>query len=135
MVNTICLADYPSYIPGGKEYPCKVDLHESRRLSNDKFLVTSHNFTQTDLSSVGGPKDGWVTDSQFLVIDPCTEEIYFKWSSLDHLDKLPVKDSKILRQNRAGQELGTTAELAWDVSLRPSAFCCFAAWANLANPF
>ncbi|EHK22076.1 uncharacterized protein TRIVIDRAFT_71064 [Trichoderma virens Gv29-8] len=89
VTNTICLADYPSYIPGGKDYPCKVDLHESRRLSNDRFLVTTHNFTQTDLSAVGGPKDGWVTDSQFLVINPYTEEIYFKWSSLDHLDKLP----------------------------------------------
>ncbi|UKZ91461.1 uncharacterized protein TrAFT101_006439 [Trichoderma asperellum] len=114
VTTVICLADYPAFIPGAAESECKVDLHESRRLSDDRFIVTTHNYTQTDLSAVGGPQDGWVTDSQFLVINPFTEEISFKWSSLEHLDKLPVNDSRILRQNRMGQELGTSPELAWD---------------------
>ncbi|KAK0755995.1 hypothetical protein N5P37_011464, partial [Trichoderma harzianum] len=103
-----------TFIPGATESDCKVAFHESRRLSDDKFIVTTHNYTQTDLSAVGGPHDGWVPDSQFLVVNPFTEEITFKWSSLEHLDKLPVNDSRILRQNRMGQELGTSPELAWD---------------------
>ncbi|KAJ5926625.1 hypothetical protein N7516_008398 [Penicillium verrucosum] len=39
-----------------------VDMHENTITSDGTMLVTSYNVTQTDLSSVGGPENGWIID-------------------------------------------------------------------------
>ena len=56
---TVADVDFPSYI----------DLHENFITDEDTILVTAVNVTQADLSSVGGPKDGWIQDGLFYEID------------------------------------------------------------------
>lgn len=75
----------------GKEYSSYVDTHESQMTADGTIMVTAVNVTQADLSSVGGPKDGWINDGQFYEIDPKTNEIVFSWSALDHLDQVAME--------------------------------------------
>lgn len=77
----------------GITYPSNIDLHELQITANGSLLVTANNVTQADLTSVGGPKHGWVVDCLVYEIDIATNEVLFKWSSLDHLDQLPFSDS------------------------------------------
>ncbi|KAI1471130.1 ASST-domain-containing protein [Daldinia caldariorum] len=69
-----------------------LDMHESQITAQDTILVTLYNVTKYDLSSVGGPQDGWVADSLFYELDIKTNEILFKWSVLDHVDQIPISD-------------------------------------------
>ena len=70
-----------------------IDLHENFITERDSIVVTANNVTAADLTSVGGPKSGYVVDSQFYEIDVATNEVLYSWKSLDHLDQLPFKDS------------------------------------------
>jgi hypothetical protein len=56
------------------------------------MLVTAINVTKFDLTSIGGPEDGWIADSLFYEIDVKTNEVLFRWSSLAHLDEIPLED-------------------------------------------
>lgn len=69
-----------------------IDMHEARITPQDTMLVTLYNVTQYDLSSIGGPMDGWVTDSLFYEIDIETNDILFTWSALAHTDEIPLSD-------------------------------------------
>ncbi|KAI1389106.1 ASST-domain-containing protein [Hypoxylon trugodes] len=69
-----------------------LDLHESRITAQDTILVTAYNVTKYNLSSVGGPEDGWVTDCLFYELDVKTSEVLFKWSVLGHADQIPISD-------------------------------------------
>lgn len=69
-----------------------IDMHEARITKHDTMLVTLYNVTQYDLSTIGGPKNGWVTDSLFYEIDIVTNEVLFTWSALDHIDDIPLED-------------------------------------------
>ena len=75
-------------------YPCEADVHESLITSRGTLLFTAHNVTSTDLSSIGGSRNGWVYDSLIYDIQPRTGEILFRWSSLEHVSvsatKLPL---------------------------------------------
>ena len=73
-------------------YPCEADVHESLITSQGTLLFLTHNVTEADLSSVGGPKNGWVYDSLVYDIQPRTGEILFRWSSLEHV---PVSATKM----------------------------------------
>ena len=73
-------------------YPCEADVHESLITSRGTLLITVHNVTKADLSSIGGPKDGWVYDSLVYDIQPRTGEVLFRWSSLEHV---PVSATKM----------------------------------------
>jgi hypothetical protein len=75
----------------GKEYTSYVDTHESQLTDDGTLMVTAVNVTQTDLSSVGGRKDGWVNDGQFYEIDPKTNEILFSRSELENVDQVPME--------------------------------------------
>lgn len=66
-------------------YPCEADVHESLITSRGTLLFTAHNVTRADLSSIGGPKNGWVYDSLVYDVQPRTGEILFRWSSLAHV--------------------------------------------------
>ncbi|KAJ5490124.1 hypothetical protein N7453_010949 [Penicillium expansum] len=65
-------------------------MHENTVTFDGTMLVTGYNVTQTDLSSVGGPKNGWIADSLFYEIDFKTNEILFRWNALDHIDQIPL---------------------------------------------
>ncbi|KAI2471517.1 ASST-domain-containing protein [Annulohypoxylon bovei var. microspora] len=69
-----------------------LDMHESKITAQDTILVTVYNVTKYDLSSVGGPEDGWVADCLFYELDIKTNEILFKWSALSHVDQIPISD-------------------------------------------
>lgn len=77
----------------GVEYPSNIDLHELLITPKGSLLVTANNVTQADLTSVGGPSDGWVVDALIYEIDIATNEVLFSWSSLDHLDEIPFTAS------------------------------------------
>ena len=74
-------------------YPSNIDVHELLITEKESLLVTANNVTQADLSSVGGPSDGWVVEAQIYEIDIATNEVLFSWRSLDHLDDIPFNAS------------------------------------------
>ena len=92
--------------PDGTEYPCEADLHESYTTDRDTIIVSAYNATQTDLTSVGGPKDGWIFDCLFFEIEPETGKILFQWSAIEHV---PVTESQ---QPLAGT--GVNRTVPWD---------------------
>ncbi|KAI1620310.1 ASST-domain-containing protein [Exophiala viscosa] len=49
------------------------------------MLITAYNTTPADLTSVGGPKNGWVLDSIAAEVNITTGEVLFTWSPLAHL--------------------------------------------------
>ncbi|AGS33694.1 Arylsulfotransferase [Corynebacterium maris DSM 45190] len=61
------------------------DFHEFRLTDNDTLLTLYYQPTQTDLTAVGGPVDGWVMDGVFQEYDVETGELLFEWSALDHV--------------------------------------------------
>ena len=73
-------------------YPCEADFHESYVTDRNTLLVTAYNVTATDLSSIGGPVNGWVFDCLFFELDPRNGDILFRWSALEHVS---VNDTKL----------------------------------------
>ncbi|KAI1078293.1 ASST-domain-containing protein [Whalleya microplaca] len=69
-----------------------LDIHEAKITAQDTILVSTYNVTRTNLSSVGGPEDGWVADSLFYELNIKTNEILFRWSALGHADQIPISD-------------------------------------------
>jgi hypothetical protein len=84
--------DFLELEPGVK-YPSNIDLHELLITDTGSILVTANNVTQADLTSVGGPKNGWVVDGLVYEIDIATNEVLFKWSALNHVDQIPFTAS------------------------------------------
>lgn len=80
-------------------YPCQADFHESYVTDRDTLIVTAYNVTETDLSSIGGPSNGWVFDCLFFELDPRSGDILFKWSALEHV---PVNETKLKLAGRGG---------------------------------
>ena len=78
--------------PDNATYPCEADLHESFVTDRNTLLVTAYNVTATDLSSIGGPVNGWVYDCLFFELDPRNGDILFRWSALEHVS---VNDTKL----------------------------------------
>ncbi|KAL1305497.1 hypothetical protein AAFC00_002372 [Neodothiora populina] len=62
------------------------DLHEFKITENNTALVTSYKKTVADLSGMGRPVDGWITDSIFQEIDIATGDLLFEWRASDHFD-------------------------------------------------
>ena len=79
----------------------QVDLHEFVISPQDTALVTAVGPVATDLSGVGGPKQGVALAGVVQEIDIPTGRVLFEWNSLDHV---PVTDTYV---PLAG---GTTAE-------------------------
>lgn len=85
--------------PDNSTYPCEADVHESHITSRGTLLFTAHNVTQADLSSIGGPKNGWVYDCLVYEMEPRTSEVLFRWSALEHV---PV-NSTLMPSSTGGQ--------------------------------
>ncbi|KAJ5220224.1 hypothetical protein N7468_009428 [Penicillium chermesinum] len=64
----------------GTSHDCYNDLHESFITDEGTILVTAVNATTANLTSVGGPPDGWIWDTMFYEIDVKTNETVFRWS-------------------------------------------------------
>ena len=64
----------------------KGDLHEFSITPQDTALLTIYNQARTDLSPIGGQKDGPVWDGIAQELDLETGEVLFEWHSLDHVD-------------------------------------------------
>jgi hypothetical protein len=89
-------------------HDCYHDQHESFLTPQGTIVTSAYNTTQADLTSVGGPADGWILDGMFHEIDIKTNEVLFTWRSTDHLDEIPFTASK--------QPLGATginASIPW----------------------
>ena len=80
-------------------YACQADFHESFVTDRNTLLVTAYNVTKTDLSSIGGPSNGWVFDCLFFELDPKNGDILFRWSALEHV---PVSETKLGLAGREG---------------------------------
>ncbi|KAL8951989.1 MAG: hypothetical protein Q9222_002081 [Ikaeria aurantiellina] len=102
-----------------KPYPSYVDIHESLITERNTMIVTAYNSTPLDLTSVGGPRDGWVLDSLIYEFDLNTNETVFRWSSVEHLDELPLNGSHQLHPNGSIID-GGNATYPWDYFLTNS---------------
>ncbi len=61
------------------------DLHDFHLTANDTALLTVFNPIHCNLTGVGGPQDGAVTDSVFEELDLRTGLVRREWHSLDHV--------------------------------------------------
>jgi hypothetical protein len=63
----------------------QADLHDFQLTPGGTALITAYDPILCDLSAVGGPADGGVTDGLFQEIDVKTGLVMFQWTSLDHV--------------------------------------------------
>jgi Arylsulfotransferase (ASST) len=63
----------------------KADLHDFHITASDTALLTAFSPIACDLSSVGGPRGGAVTDTLFQEIDLHTGLVRREWHSVDHV--------------------------------------------------
>ena len=63
----------------------QADLHEFQLTPQGTALITAYDPIYCNLSAVGGPADGAVTDGTFQEIDIRTGLVMFQWTSLDHV--------------------------------------------------
>ncbi len=61
------------------------DLHEFFITPQDTALLTVYGRVKMDLSSLGGPKDGFVAEGIIQEVDIATGEVLFEWHSLEHV--------------------------------------------------
>jgi hypothetical protein len=99
--------------PTPVSYACSLDQHESVITNQGTLIATAYNVTQADLTSVGGPKEGWIFDSLFYEIDLATGKVLFRWRSLDHLAKIPLNQSQYPLEV-LNLSLGKSRALPWD---------------------
>jgi hypothetical protein len=66
------------------------DLHEFQLTTRGTAYVSIYHEVPADLSSVGGPKDGYAEDSVVQELDIRTGNVVFEWHSLDHV---PLSES------------------------------------------
>jgi hypothetical protein len=111
-IATVTLPGNFQTLNASQTFPSNIDLHEINITPQNTVLVTANNVTQRDLSSVGGPINGWTIDAIFYEIDIATSEILFEWHALDHLDRIPFSLSKLIIGDEG--ENGTTQASAWN---------------------
>jgi hypothetical protein len=63
----------------------RADLHEFQLTPRGTALLTAYNPIRCNLSAVGGPAEGAVTDGILQEIDVKTGLVRFEWTSLDHV--------------------------------------------------
>ncbi|KAE8367864.1 ASST-domain-containing protein [Aspergillus caelatus] len=95
--------------PDGVVRDSYIDLHESHVTSRNTLLVTAYNITQFDLTPIGGKTDDYMLDGMFFEIDIATNNIVYQWSALEHIQDLPLEQSK----QGLGDDYGTQ-EKPWD---------------------
>jgi hypothetical protein len=68
----------------------RADLHEFELTPRGTAFISIYNEVPKDLTSVGGPKEGWVLDSVVQEIEVASGDVVFEWHSLDHV---PLSES------------------------------------------
>jgi hypothetical protein len=63
----------------------QADLHEFQLTPRGTALITAYDPIMCDLTSVGGPADGAVTDGVLQEVDVRTGLVRMQWTSLDHV--------------------------------------------------
>jgi Arylsulfotransferase (ASST) len=63
----------------------EADLHEFQLTPRGTALITAYHPILCDVSSVGGPAYGAVTDGVFQEIDVRTGLVMYEWTSIDHV--------------------------------------------------
>ncbi|MFJ8895338.1 arylsulfotransferase family protein [Leifsonia sp. NPDC102414] len=86
------------------------DLHEFNLTDRGTALVTVYATKPADLSSIGGPKNGYLYDCHVQEIDVETGKVLLDWDALDHI---PVSETYLGLTQDAGHD-GTTAGRAFD---------------------
>ncbi len=61
------------------------DIHEFHLTPEGTALISAYHTVSHDLSSVGGPENGLVTDGVVQEIDIASGRVVFEWHSLDHI--------------------------------------------------
>ncbi|KAK6364964.1 hypothetical protein LTS17_011660 [Exophiala oligosperma] len=89
-----------------------MDFHESEVTDNQTILVTAVNITTADMTAVGGPGDGYVIDSQFYEIEIPSNKVVFRWSSVEHVDQIPLNHSLLPLESLISGN-GTSFEHPW----------------------
>ena len=79
------------------------DIHEFFLTREGTALITAYNTVPHDLSSVGGPADGLVTEGVVQEIDIANGRVLFEWHSLDHIGL-----------DESETPVSTSATVAWD---------------------
>lgn len=111
-IEKVTLAgDFLELTPG-LTFPSNIDLHELLLTKNGSVILTANNVTQANLSSVGGPPNGWTVDSRMYEIDVATNKVLFEWSALDNLDQIPYNIT--LYYLGAEGYTGENQSTAWD---------------------
>lgn len=88
----------------------QADLHEFHLTPQGTALVTAFPTVRTDLSSVGGPSDGYVLDCRVCEIDIATGSLLFDWSALTHI---PLEETYASVHNSSDAD-GATVVAAFD---------------------
>jgi hypothetical protein len=83
----------PLYDPTQYQPFSWIDMHENLITPEGTMFVGAMNVTPWDLSSIGGPKDGWVVDSIVLEINVTNSAILWQWSHLDHVDEISLESA------------------------------------------
>lgn len=84
------------------------DIHEFHITPDDTALMTVYYPSPADLTSVGGPQDGWLLDSIFQEIDVESGELIFEWHASHHI----TVDSTM--RTAMGSDDGTTPSSGLD---------------------
>jgi Arylsulfotransferase (ASST) len=63
----------------------KADLHDFHLTANGTALLTAFNPIHCNLTGIGGPQDGAVTDSAFQELDVRTGLVRREWTGLNHV--------------------------------------------------
>lgn len=90
--------------------PAKVDLHEFNLTDRGTALIVAFPTRPADLSSIGGPKNGFIYDCHAQEIEVATGKVLLDWSALDHID---VAETYLGLTQHTAQN-GTTRKKAFD---------------------
>ncbi|KAF7185508.1 hypothetical protein HII31_13132 [Pseudocercospora fuligena] len=97
-VTSVLCPKFDNYNTAGDgTFACESDIHESYLTDRGTMIVSAYNATQTDLTSIGGPADGWIWDSRFYELNTTTNEVIFRWSPIEHVPVnktfMPISDN------------------------------------------
>ena len=62
-----------------------IDIHEHQMTPRNTLLVSAYNNTPYDLTSVGGPADGWIVDAMVFELNITTRDVLFSWRAAEHV--------------------------------------------------
>lgn len=85
-----------------------IDVHECQVTQDNTVIISIYAARPYDVTAVGGPANGSLTDSIFQEIDPVTNEVIFTWAAIDHFD---ITDSVI-----PYEVITTSGATGWDWS-------------------